>query len=65
MTGFAMTAPEREVLRLVADGLSNSGIGVRLHITAGTSYIKVFVMNTREIPAGSLGISPNTCQPFL
>ena len=36
-----MTEREREVLLLVADGLSNSEIGARLHITAGTAKTHV------------------------
>jgi DNA-binding NarL/FixJ family response regulator len=37
----AITAREREVLVLVAEGLSNAEIGQRLHITAGTAKTHV------------------------
>jgi DNA-binding NarL/FixJ family response regulator len=36
-----ITAREREVLALIAEGLSNSEIGQRLHITAGTAKTHV------------------------
>lgn len=34
--GAALTRREREVLTLVADGLSNQAVGRRLHLTEGT-----------------------------
>ncbi|MFC3448297.1 response regulator [Amycolatopsis speibonae] len=37
----AITAREREVLALIAAGLSNAEIGLRLHITAGTAKAHV------------------------
>jgi DNA-binding NarL/FixJ family response regulator len=36
-----LTDREREVLALVADGLTNAEIGARLHITAGTAKTHV------------------------
>jgi DNA-binding NarL/FixJ family response regulator len=39
--GIGITDRERDVLLLVAEGLSNADIGLRLHITAGTAKTHV------------------------
>lgn len=45
--GERLTPREREVLRLVADGLSNKEIGVRLHITERTAKFHVTAILTK------------------